>query len=235
VDRVSRHALWVRALLVGSIAAFLGIAGHVMADGLLPGPAVLLPVVGFSVLMSVPVLNRRATPARLALLLVTGQTVIHLCLSLTAGHVGDPARSTGGARVDRAARGLEGLPLVGDQRLGSLQDAYATAADRSVGSPTLPIGHLIEDLSAHAPMMVAHLLAAALVGLWLAQGERYLWALVDLLGEAVALVLRRCSPLPPLAQRACRVVSDDAEAGFRSVWLALPRSRRGPPLPPCTA
>ena len=29
---------WLRALLVGSVAFFLGTAGHVMANGLLPGP-----------------------------------------------------------------------------------------------------------------------------------------------------------------------------------------------------
>ena len=41
-------------------------------------------------------------------------------------------------------------------------------------TPTLPVGHLVSDLSAHAPMMVVHLVAAALVGLWLAHGERCL-------------------------------------------------------------
>ena len=33
---------WVRALFAGSFAFFLGTAGHVMADGLLPGTAFLV-------------------------------------------------------------------------------------------------------------------------------------------------------------------------------------------------
>ncbi len=37
---------------------------------------------------------------------------------------------------------------------------------------------LLSDLSAHAPMMVVHLMAAATVGMWLGVGERALWALV---------------------------------------------------------
>ena len=35
--RVAAPVLWSRALVAGSFAAFLGIAGHLMADGLLPG------------------------------------------------------------------------------------------------------------------------------------------------------------------------------------------------------
>ena len=57
----------------------------------------------------------------------------------------------------------------------------------------LPAGvrHLVADLTgAHAPMMIVHLLAATLVGLWLAVGERGLWALVALAAGAVVPRLR---------------------------------------------
>ena len=39
--RVDACVLWARALIVGSLAFFLGVVGHVTADGLLPGPAFL--------------------------------------------------------------------------------------------------------------------------------------------------------------------------------------------------
>ena len=75
--------LWLRALFAGSFAFFLGTAGHVMADGLLPGTAFLV------------VLYRVHGPAQrcrcssgpppgcgCSALLVGGQTFIHLCLTL---------------------------------------------------------------------------------------------------------------------------------------------------------
>ena len=113
-------ALWVRALFVGSIAFFLGVAGHVMADGLLPGPAFLTALLGLSILLAVPVLNRPASPLRLVAMLVGGQTVIHLVLSVTSGHAGDVATTTAVARPS----GIGALPVVDGHRVGSLQDAY---------------------------------------------------------------------------------------------------------------
>ena len=38
--------------------------------------------------------------------------------------------------------------------------------------------HLMTDMSVHAPMMLAHLMGAAAVGMWLGIGERALWALI---------------------------------------------------------
>ena len=78
----------------GSFAFFLGTAGHVMADGLLPGTAFLVVLFGFLVLIGLPVLARPASRVRMLGLLVGGQTFIHLCLTLTAGHRGDPRTPT---------------------------------------------------------------------------------------------------------------------------------------------
>jgi hypothetical protein len=38
-------------------------------------------------------------------------------------------------------------------------------------------------MTAHAPMMAVHLVAAALVGLWLAYGERCLWTMIAVTGR----------------------------------------------------
>ena len=225
-SRVDACVLWARALLVGSLTFFLGVVGHVTADGLLPGPALLTVLFVMAVLLSAPMLIRPASSLRITALLVGGQTLLHLVLSVTAGHAGDRSAAT------TATRGvpLESLPVVDGRRLGSLQDAYDGAADQPGAlAPTLPVGHLIDDLAAHAPMMAAHLVVAALVGLWLGYGERCLWTLVALTGRrilAAAWALRPVAVTPRV-----RVVdADRAPAGPLSVWLVRPDSRRGPPV-----
>ena len=226
--RVDAAVLWVRALCVGSFAFLLGVAGHAMADGLLPGPTALVALLVFSVLVSVPVLTRPASGLRLAALLVAGQTFIHVCLTATAGHRGDPAAAA--ATPAPHPTGLSQLPVVDGRRVGSLQDAYLGGSDLSSSTPTLPLAHLISDLQAHAPMMVAHLVAAALVGLWLAQGERCLWTLVALLGRQVLTLVRPVVPVRVAVGSLVSYVAHRAPAGPRSVWLVRPDSRRGPPL-----
>ena len=224
--RVDACVLWLRALLVGSLAFFLGVVGHVTADGLLPGPFFLTALFAMAVLLSAPMLNRPASSVRIMAMLVGGQTLLHLVLSVTAGHAGDRATTAA------AARGavIGDLPTVDGRRLGSLQDAYQGAADQPGGlAPTLPVGHLVDDLAAHAPMMAAHLVVAALVGLWLGYGERCLWTLIALTGRRILAAAWALQPVV-VAPRVRAVDTDPAPAGPLSVWLVRPDSRRGPPL-----
>jgi hypothetical protein len=215
--RVDAALLWSRALCVGVLAFVLGVAGHVMADGLLPGPTLLVALGALSVLVSAPLLSRPASGVRLAGLLVAGQTAIHVALTATAGHRGDPVTATPAPRAQAL------LPVVDGRRVGSLQDAYQ--AGQPPMSIQLPTGHLVADLQAHAPMMAAHLAVAALVGLWLAYGERALWTLVALLGRRLLL--------------AWRPVAVEPRPAPTPAWRALPPARshtrdphphRGPPL-----
>ena len=221
--------LWARAVAVGSIAFSLGVAGHVMADGLLPGPLLLGSLLALSVLLSVPMLNRPASRLRLVAMMMGGQTLIHLALSVSAGHTGDrPAPAAG----HTAATGLRTLPVVDGHRLGSLQDAYqGMSGQPSSMAPTLPVGHLINDMSAHAPMMVAHLAAAALVGLWLAYGERCLWTLIALAGRRI---LSRTWTLVPHGPRVSRVNPGHDVPTLRAPqWQVAGSPLRGPPALSC--
>jgi hypothetical protein len=222
---VDASVLWARAVLLGSLAFFLGVVGHVSADGLLPGPILLTVLLVMSVLLSAPMLNRRASPLRLVAMLVGGQTVIHLVLTVTAGHAGDRAAA------NPTPRGTLGtLPTVDGHRVGSLQDAYQGMSGEPTSiAPAVPIGHLINDLSAHAPMMVVHLAAAAALGLWLAYGERCLWTVLAMTGRRILAAAWALRP----AVAAPRLAAPDAHrspAGPRSVWLVRADSRRGPPL-----
>ena len=98
--RVDAVVLWARASLVGLLAFGLGVVGHVTADGLLPSTVVLAVLLVFSVLLSVPMLNRPASSMRIVAMLVAGQTFIHLVLAVTAGHRGDGS-ATGAASPRR--------------------------------------------------------------------------------------------------------------------------------------
>ena len=92
---VAPWLLWPRAVCVGALFFGLGAVGHFSADGLLPGPVPLLVLLAMSVLLSAPLLNRPATRTRLIAMLVSGQMLVHLILTVTAGHRGD--RTSAGA------------------------------------------------------------------------------------------------------------------------------------------
>src|SRR6478609_10494423 len=109
-SRVDACVLWARALIVGSLAFFLGVVGHVTADGLLPGPAFLAAMLAMSVLLSAPMLSRPASTVRIVAMLVGGQTLLHLVLSLSAGHAGDRATGAGAGAVATRSSTLGNLP-----------------------------------------------------------------------------------------------------------------------------
>lgn len=217
--------LWARAAGVGLLAVFLGVAGHVTAGGLLLGPVVLVLLAVGAVALSAPMLARPASALRLVLMMVGGQALVHVVLTVSAGHVGDPAA---GPAVRRVGSALPTLASADGRRTGSLQDAYDAVGSSHASTPSVP-AHLVADLAAHAPMMVLHLVAAALVGLWLAVGERALWALVAATGRRLALAVRvLLAPVPPAPAAPA--------PAFRTVLrpASSPRTRpllrRGPPL-----
>lgn len=94
--------------------------------------------------------------------------------------------------------------------------------------------HLMADFSAHAPMMMAHMMAGATVGMWLGVGERALWALI---AGAHTRLLR---PLIVLraALAGLRVPARGVLLGLPTVPAVRPRAailarsvvRRGPPV-----
>lgn len=216
---MDRGVLWARAVLLASVTVFLGAAGHVTADGLLPGPAPMTMLYAVAVVAAAAFLARPATALRLVALLVGGQALVHVVLSATAGHTGDVARSATPTHTGGLA-----LPTVDGRRVGSLQDAWDAGSTHAT-APGLPLAHLVSDLTAHAPMMVAHLVVAALVGLWLAVGERSLFTLLAL---AARVVVRRPRPLP--AVRRLPVPARAPRLAAVSILLSCAAVRRGPPL-----
>lgn len=156
---------WTRAAVLTAVATATGLAAHLSAGGLLPGVAGVGVLVATLLVATSRWVGRPASTMRVVALLVTGQTFVHGALTAMAGHRDDLRPATPHGE----------LPTVPHEHLGM----------------PVAVQHLLADLTgAHAPMALAHLAAAAVMGLWLAVGERALWALVSLLGEGAAAMAR---------------------------------------------
>lgn len=238
--RATPVLLWSRAALLALVVVAASVIGHVSADGLLPGPLALLGLLVTATVVSARFLTRQASAPRLVALLVGGQVVVHGVLSLLAGHgsSGAPHVGAGEGASTGAAASAGGAGFVFDgrqtERAGSYFDQVAAmqpAAVPSVPSITsgsaVPSGsaagdhgsaltHLVEHLGTQSlAMMLAHLAVVALLGVWLAVGERALWTVLTLtttrlaelvssagavlLGRWAAVLLQHVRPAPSLA------------------------------------
>jgi len=231
-ERATPALRWSRAAVLAGVAFGLGLVAHLSAGGLVPGPAGLATLLVVTLVGCAALLGRAASTLRVTALVVAGQGFIHAALTAASGHAGDP-------HVALSATPPHHADLTAAGRRGSLYDVYARATQG--GETTGRIGvpdwaqHLADDLTGpHAAMAVAHLVAATLVGLWLASGERALWALIRLSRQALgATVGRLCAALAvPVRLSAPGVTPrlDGAPARrLRSVLLATTHCRRGPP------
>jgi hypothetical protein len=201
LDRVP-WLLWSRAWVLGLLAAGLGTAGHVSADGLLPGAGMLATLVVVMVALSSLLLRRPASGARLALALAAGQAVVHVVLSVAGGHRGGTTTLHHAAHVQTAAHEVQGS--------------------------VLPVDQVLTHVTTQAPMMLAHTAAAALLGWWLARGESALWTLVALASRRLVVAIPVLAVVDPLPHQL--TTPAPCPAGPRSPWQAHPRTRRGPPL-----
>jgi len=139
----------------------------------------------------------------------------------------------------RVSRRSLALLLVGAQTtIHFAMTALAGHGEGTSDSATGALGdaahHVLADLTtSEAPMMAAHLAAAALVGVALGQGERALWSVLQLLARAARFVAHVLPALPQLTSRPIPAPLPATHAGpgprRTSVWLADTHVRRGPP------
>lgn len=232
----------VRAFCVAFVAFAVGVIAHVAAGGLLPG-AIGLIVLALSLMAGcASALHARASTVRIVLLVAGGQLWTHLWLSISAGHVG----ASHEARPPSAARGITAvLEPEGERRRGSLLDLHEQAmarqlpaTDTSADELSGGLAHLLTHLSGSEGLMtLAHLIAAALIGCWLARGERALFQLLDL----GAARLTRTTVLLAVGRAMVREISglldrphpkpttrEDHPLPLRTVLRPAPR--RGPPV-----
>jgi hypothetical protein len=234
-DRATPALRWWRALVLTGVAFGLGLVAHVSAGGLVPGSVGLTILFAVTLAGCATFLGRAAGTLRITTLVVAGQAFIHTALTASSGHAGDP-RATAPASTPAS----DPLAVAGAGRSGSLHDIYerGSLARGAGGQLVVPdwAQHLVDDLSGpHAAMAVAHVVAAALVGLWLASGERALWALIRLSRHAVAATVQQLSAalaalglVPPVDAAQPRLDSGPSRR-LHSVLLASTHGRRGPP------
>jgi hypothetical protein len=203
--------LWARAALLGSAACLLGVAGHVLADGEVPGPVWLVLLLAVSISLSAPLLARPASVLRVVVMLVAGQALVHAFLLATA--------ASGAASGHRA---------------GSLQEHVDAGMAGGPDGPALDAARVAGDVPAHLPVLAVHLLVAVLLGVVLALGERALWTLVALTSAALVRplllvwALVHTAAVGPLRDL---VTLPAAPPGLRSSQrIARSVVRRGPPL-----
>jgi hypothetical protein len=250
----------LRALVLAVVAVTVGAAGHVSADGLMPGPVGLLAVLATTTLLAGWLLARPASTARVLALLMAGQTLVHLQLTMLAGHgaghgAGSATATPAGAPVgtdawrDRLAASdrsgslrdqLVGRTPAADPA-GSLDRAAAGGPDPTVLSDALAApAHVLGHLLAQDPrMLLVHTLAAVVAGLWLAAGEQALFGLLALLLAPALLALRALTGLRDghgwladgdLLRTAHRCRRDHRGVARHEPVVRRPLLRRGPPV-----
>jgi hypothetical protein len=228
--------LWIRAAVVSTFALGVGAVAHVQAGGLLPGPGALLAMVLGATLASAPLLRRQGSTVRIVALLVAGQSAVHVALSATAGHRGDPLTPRVAPVAPPAGTG-------GGRRGSYFDVAYASNVREHAGSLSVPapLLHAITDATEHPLMALAHLLAAAACGWWLARGERALWRLLELSARGWASLAGPALNGWSVAARAVACSALQVELPVLAVLaemtppqqpiVARSASRRGPPRP----
>jgi len=206
---------WVRALTLASVLLVSGLTGHGAAGGAAPPSALILPLFLIATVAVAPFLEGPVSTRRVAALLLGGQGVLHVILQVVAGT----------AVSSQAGTSMPAAPGAGMTHV------------MAGGAAVLPYPVTVVT-GAHLGMLLAHVGAAIAVGMWLAAGERALWALVEVAALPVVEAWRavrdaaRMLGATPLAvvRRTSGLRWDSRRLGVRpAVWCVGCVSRRGPP------
>ena len=156
--------LWLRALLLATVALSVGSVAHVTADGALPGAPALVVLLALGTAAAAPLLRSRASTRRVVLLLVLGQATVHAVLTAASGHHDD-----GPAEVPATGPALWVHHLAEDLTAAHAVMALAHAAAAAVVGLWLARGEhalwLLVALAGHALVPMPRL-SAAVVTAW---------------------------------------------------------------------
>ncbi|MEU6848877.1 hypothetical protein ABZ901_02930 [Actinacidiphila alni] len=259
----------LRAAVFAAVCVALSAAGHALAGGGVPGVGVLV-VGGVAVLAcAAPMAGRERAVPGIPVVLMAGQLALHVLFCLAAVRpAGADGRLGVVALAERLRCGTGGpVPSPADA-VGLLRDAGLSDADviRMLGAarpsahamPGMPGAHTMAGMSMGVPvspgalalhilpspwMLVAHAVAAALMGLLLWRGEVALWILtarpvtvvVPRSLTALRAVLRVLAAVGGAADNArlrvaASAVRDVTGSRWASPDLRQPVVRRGPPF-----
>jgi hypothetical protein len=209
----------LRTLTLPSVLFASGLAGHAAAGGATPAASVLVPLFVLTVLMVAPFAGGAASPALSVALLAGGQGLLHAALQLLGG-TGMATTTIGGAATAAATASAS---------TGShLMMHHGAAASHGFVLSRMSEGHLV--------MLLAHLAAVVVVGVWLAAGERAFLTLLALTARPVVDAWRTVMAAARRGVGALILSSPRLEPGWgqgcllhRLVWTTGVVSRRGPP------
>lgn len=181
-DRASGVLLWGRAATLSAVVMLVGSVSHVSAGGLLPHAGWLAAMTAVCAVLCARFLLTAIGTFRLVAVVVAGQALVHVALTVSGGHRAAPTGAAGLADHPHA-------PGEGAGALHALQHAAETTAltnDPGHSAAYGALGHLVEHTVSAGPLMLlGHLAAAVAVGLWLAVGESALWTVLALTSASV--------------------------------------------------
>jgi hypothetical protein len=205
---------WARALTLPSVLFISALAGHTAAGGVTPPAPVLVFLFAATVAVLVPLVGALSSPARIVALLIIGEGLLHVALELLG-------RST----VMSAMHDPAAMSSPANCHL-MVQPTSAT-----------PYGSVVSLMSdGHVMMLLAHVAAAVVVGVWFAAGEHVLWKVLRLAArpvigawQTVVAVVRGAVGTMIISHPRPRLCGDLRRTVCGLLWAAGAVSRRGPP------
>jgi hypothetical protein len=158
----------MRALTLASVIFTVALVSHTAAHGVIPDASALVRLFVLTVLALAPLAGASMSPTQIAALLLGGQELLHVAFQLLGGRAVGAMPTSCAAAMGAAAVSSPTSTHVLGSHLVSLPGAAAQGVAMSQVS------------GGHAVMLLAHLAAAIVAGVWLAAGERVFWTLLGL-------------------------------------------------------
>ncbi|MGA5040342.1 hypothetical protein ACPCA8_25310 [Streptomyces capoamus] len=218
----------IRAAVFAAVCVVLAALGHVLMSGSdVPAWALAAGAAGTGAAGWCLAGRERGLPL-IVTVVVAAQTVLHEAFAYAQ------SASAGPAAMDMGSMNMDSMDMgsthMGAMHMGSMHMGHM--GPHPVG-PAGHIGHMGHSMgggSSSAGMLAAHLLAAALCGLWLAYGEKAAFRILRAVAGWLAAPLRFLLALPVTPDRPrFRVRRRRSDRAPRLLLLVHAITSRGPP------
>jgi hypothetical protein len=209
----------VRTLTLPCVLVASGLVGHTAGGGSIPTGSVLVALFVLTLVAVAPFARAPLRAATALALLIGAQGLLHAALELLS-------RTAVTAPTVMCGPSMDAMAAAPSTSCHVMM--HGDAASTGLAMPVLSGGHLV--------MVLGHIAAAIVVGLWLAAGERALWMLLALGMRPVINAWRMVATLAggglhEMADSRPRLLPNCGRlhAVDDMVWAVGAVSRRGPP------
>ncbi|MGW2650359.1 hypothetical protein ACWC2T_37035 [Streptomyces sp. NPDC001393] len=222
----------IRAAVFAALCVLLAALGHVLMSGSdVPGWAL---AAGVAVTGAVGwcLAGRERGPASIVTVVVAAQALLHEAFS--------SAQSASGASDHSASMDMSGMDAMdmSSMDMGSTHMSHMSMSHMSMSHMGMDhmdhmdhMGHSMDGGFPSFGMLVAHLLAAVLCGLWLAYGERAAFRILRAMAGRLAAPLRLLLALPVTPDRPrVHMRRRRSDRAPRLLLLVHAITSRGPPV-----